>query len=35
MQLINPFKEKYYVDNSSSYRNAFWLWSNYVRNEQV
>ena len=28
-------KDYYYVDNTSSYRNAFWLWSNNVRNEQV
>ena len=25
----------YYVDNTSSYRNAFWLWSYDVRNEQI
>jgi len=25
----------YYVDNTSSDRNAFWLWSNNVRNEQI
>lgn len=28
-------KEKYYVDNTSSYWNAFRLWSYYVRNEQI
>jgi len=26
-------KETYYVDNTSSDWNAFWLWSNNVRNE--
>ena len=28
-------KDNDYVDNSSSYRNAFWFWSDNVRNEQV
>jgi len=25
----------YYVDYTSSYWNAFWFWSNHVRNEQI
>jgi len=32
---ITNLKENYHVDNTSSYWNAFWLWSNNVRNEQV
>ena len=35
MSVQNQHLGDYYVDNTSSYWNAFWLWSNHVRNEQI
>jgi len=32
---LSQIKDYDHVDNSSSYRNAFRFWSNYVRNEQI